>query len=139
MAVGKSKFYTLKSLTKTVAEASQRYYLVNNVYPSKYEDLDIEIDMISNPQSYYDSASFSFKLSDGTECVIWRNSDDYIRCSKTIFGKTISYYLNRETLKPRLCLAYSKDVSDYANRLCQKETGKKTGGDYSNYYSYSYE
>ena len=138
MAVGKAKFSTLKNLTRSVAESAQRYFLSNGAYPSKYEDLDIEIDSLSNPKSYYDSSTFSFQLLDGTGCIIWRNSSDYIACSKIIFGKTMSYYLSRETLKPKLCLAFSKDTSDYANRLCQQETGKKTGSEYSNYYAYSY-
>ena len=135
MAVGKSKFIELKSLTKAVAESVQRYYLANNVYPNEYEDLDI---VLHKTQSSHSSSSFEFTLSNSVGCAIWKSGRYIAACNKKIFGKKISYYLYSETLKSGLCLVHSKDTSDYANRLCQKETRKKTGAEYSTYYSYTY-
>ena len=41
------------------------------------------------------------------------------------------FYINRETGKPEACFADSIDRSDNANKLCQKETGKKVGTCYN--------
>lgn len=107
MAVGKARFSELKTLTKSVQDAVQRYYMVNNTYVgANINNLDIDM-----PES--------------TQCTIWNeNQQPYIACRKNIFGKMMSYYVLRETGLPALCLTYSIDINDKSNRLCQKETGK---------------
>ena len=106
MAVGKARFSELKTITQSVVSAAQRYYLVNNTYVGAIENLDIEI-----PNTI--------------ECTIWNeNQQPYIACSKSIFGKKTLFYVDRESGRPAICLVYSKDKTDNANKLCQKETGK---------------
>ena len=107
MAVGKARFSELKTLTKAVQDAAQRYYMVNNTYVgASVDNLDIEI-----PET--------------AACRIWNeNQQQYIACEKNIFGKRVVYYAFRETGLPFLCLTWSTDKNDKANRLCQKETGQ---------------
>lgn len=106
MAVGKARFSELKTLTQSVVSAAQRYYLVNNTYVGANGNLDIEI-----PNTI--------------ECTIWNeNQQPYIACCKTIFGIKACYYADIESGRPALCLTWSTDTNDNANKLCQKETGK---------------
>lgn len=106
MAVGKARFSELKTITQSVVSAAQRYYLVNNTYVGAKGNLDIEI-----PNT--------------VKCSIWKeNQQPYIACYKTIFGKETWFYVDRETGRPSVCLVYSTDTTNNANKLCQKETGK---------------
>ena len=121
MAVGKARFSELKTITQSVVSAALRYYLVNNTYVGAKGNLDIEI-----PNT--------------VKCSIWNeNQQKYIACYKIIFGKRVSYYVDRESGRPSVCLVYSTDTTNNANKLCQKETGKTTNqadcvSDYCRYY-----
>ena len=104
MAVGKAKYAELKTITKSVQDAAQRYYMIHGTYVGIIKnDLDVKISQ---------------------SCTIYNeNTQPYVSCSKIIFGKRVYYYANRESGRPNLCLVYSQDITDNANRLCQKETG----------------
>lgn len=136
MSVGRTKFTTLKSITKNIVESLQIYYMVNNSYPSKYTDLDISFDeMISG---FSDSREFSFSISGGISCTVWFGNDNIINCGREIFGTQMSYYVWRDTNKPYICRVTSSNTYDMANRLCQKETGRKTGDCSGSACAYSY-
>lgn len=112
MAVGKAKYSELKTITKSVQQAAQRYYLANNTYVGAKKNLDIEI-----PNS--------------VTCSIWNeNQQAYIACRKFIFNKLMWYYVNRESGTPAVCLVYSLDKTDNANKLCQKETNRNPTDSY---------
>ena len=104
LAVGISRFSTLKTITKSVQDAVQRYYLLHGTYSKALTNIDIEI-----PNGIY--------------CDVWNeNESNQIRCGKLINGKNMYYYVYRETGRPRQCLAGSKDTTDIFNRVCQRET-----------------
>ena len=125
MVVGTAKFSTLKHITKSVTESAQRYYLLHNIYPRQVSDLDISFDIINETTG---ATSLRFTTSEGIRCFIWyENSQNYVACEKEIFGKWVRYYMLRNEGIPGLCITYSTDVDDSANRLCQKETGKNKG------------
>ena len=114
MAVGKSKFSTIKNLTHSLAGAAQRYYLTHNSYSGiSVNNLDIEIPSNSN---------CSIDITSG---------GNYLSCCKEIFSKNICYYAAIDTGKPLYCFVYSTDINDKANRLCQQETGKQKVNGYS--------
>ncbi len=122
MAVGKTKFSTLKTITRDVQASAQRYYLIQGTYEGVNSNLDITI-------------------PSGINCMVWVGADQ-VACNKKIFGIDTYYYVFRDTGMPRSCNVYSTDLMDKSNRLCQKETGKvasskrcNTGG---NWCSYSY-
>ncbi len=107
MAVGKAKFSELKTTTKAVQQAAQRYYLLSNTYVGAKYNLDIEI-------------------PSGNYCTIWNESQiPHIACEKEIFGKQIAYYVYRESGYPYACVAFSENKDDLTNKICKKETGKK--------------
>ena len=121
LAVGKSRFSTLKNLTKSVTASSQRYYMVQGAYPKKMDDLDIDLDVKSSTFSLY----FEFTLKSGETCDIWTAAQQpKVACCKKILKKNMCYYVNRDSLAPSSCLVFSKDKTDYANRVCQNDTGR---------------
>ena len=84
MVVGKARFSTLKNITRSLQQSAQRYYLINNVYPRKVADLDIEFDIKKEHQVNY---GLMFTTSDGTECHIWAEGyQEMVACLKSIFG-----------------------------------------------------
>ena len=109
MAVGKSKFSTLKNLTHSLAGAAQRYYLLHDSYTGiSVNKLDVEIPSDS-----------------GCGIDITSDGGNYLQCCKEIFSKNICYYANINTGKPLYCFVFSTDRNDKANTLCKKETGKQ--------------
>jgi len=106
LAVGKAKFSELKNISKNVAGARQRYALAHDTdKTATLADLDVEI-----PNT--------------VQCKEW-NSDSRVRCCKNIFGKDMCFYTQQNTGLPLLCVAFSTDVNDIQNQICQKETGKQ--------------
>lgn len=120
MAVGKSKFSELKITTKALQQAVQRYYLVHNTYDGiTIDSLDIE-----KPQDL--------------SCPLG-GLPSYIRCTKTIFSKNVSFVISQSTGLPLYCIAYSTDHTDKANRLCQIETNTKQPSQSEDHFTrYSY-
>ena len=121
LAVAKSEYNTLKTITKALKDSVDRYYLIHNSVPTKFKYLDIDLTI----SGQYDTGN-SFYINpfgvDSCEIYYIEDNPDII-CSKTIFGKYMRYKNNRIG-DNRTCEAYSLDVNDIPNRVCQSETGK---------------
>ena len=135
MAVAKSKFVTLKNMTKNIGEAIQRYYLINNTSPKKLDDLDISLP--GAEKTYADSGEYDFSTPEGITCGFTFNTNQNY-CSRIILGTKIQYYVITSTNKPKYCVSYSKDRSDIPNRLCQNETGTNGDCGYTDHCVYGY-
>ena len=123
MAVGKTKFSELKTLTRTFQQAAQRYYMVNDTYQGIYGHINEVLDI---------------ELPSGSECYLWdETSSDMVRCCKIISGAKACFYLKREGGIPHACVSYATDTNHVINRLCQKETSK-TGSCNDNNCTYIY-
>ncbi len=123
MAVGKAKFSTVKELTRNIAEARNRYFLVHSEYPKSINDLDIDIEITS--EHLYTKVIY-LEVGKDLKCTVWHfDYENSAACARNIFGKKIYYYLNRDGFTPQTCLVYSDDKHDKANQLCMKETGRK--------------
>ena len=107
LAVGKVKFSTLKAATRYAAEFAQEYYLIHSSYQGVSEAF-----LLENPS---------------LNCFIWSSDFQVVRCCKPIFNKTTCFYVKRTTGQPYSCVVYDATETDVAERVCQKETGKKTG------------
>ncbi len=121
MAVGKSKFATLKNTTKSLKESVDRYYLLHSSYPKQFSDLDINFEITNERDT---NSSFYIYFKDGGFCEIYYNNFCTLWCAQTIFGKKILYYDAAYPLNLRKCVTYSIDTSDMSHRVCQAETGK---------------
>lgn len=122
MAVGKTKFSTLKNITKSLQQSAQRYYMVYNTY----EELNG-----SNGRKNLD-----IEIPNDISCNIQKNNDQ-VYCCKEIFQTNMCFYVYRENGLPLYCYTSSTDKNDKTHIFCQKETGKKRReGDGPSWYHY---
>lgn len=122
IAVGRSRFATLKDITKSLALSATRFYMVNNIYPQKVADLDIDL-KITDEKLRTDAL---YIYLDDMTCYIWVGSgSDMVACQKNILGHDLRYYVSRDTGRPTSCLVYSEDTTERAHRVCQQDTLKK--------------
>lgn len=114
LAVGKSKYATLKNITKSLKDSYDRYFLINNSLPTKFSDLDINLDITK------ESLSNGAIVIQGNNlyCELWESGR--VICYKNIVGKNMRYIYSNK----RECDTYSLDKNDTTNRICQMETGK---------------
>ena len=127
LAIAKSKFSTLKNITKTLQESATRFYLTNNTFPTKFDDLDISLPIKS--ENYTGKALVILPTNvDISRCEIWNSLS--VVCSTYIFKKQIRY-------SKKQCQVYSLDVNDIPNKVCQQETGR-TGYKEETRYIYEY-
>ncbi len=130
MAVAKAKFATLKDNAQVIKQALDRYYLVNGNFTNNLEMLDIELNgTLSNTKH-------QVLLPDSSICQISTSS---VSCQRKIFGVTMVYSVHYLAhIYYTSCIAYSTDLTDKANHLCQEETGRSTPDDYPAYKVYIY-
>ena len=124
LAVTKSKFAALKIITKSIAEAEQRYYLAYDTYTTQFEALDIDVKnigslspegdyLIFNPNSYcYISLKYGYNCYDKKINMAYQIS---------LNGKI-------------LCQAYNNDT--IAQKICQQETNNTPNGGNGNFWYY---
>ncbi len=122
-AVAKTQYNTLKNMTKSIADSVQRFYLVNDAYPTSYKDLDLDFNIDSNTDGK--KFSFYFKDSSISHCYVWANGGNYIACYKVVSKKKMGYYFRFfPTNKPLICYTTSVEESHITNKVCSAETGK---------------
>ena len=142
LAVDKTRLMKLVSMTKSVAEAEEAYYLANGTYTDKWEELDVTVPGTVNPSYQYqiisdDGWSFSLlsqylvindvKLPD---IQIYYFYEHCKNCAQSPAGGGIS--------------CYAKTTNSYAQKLCKNLTNKKTrdagaGSGSNSYYVYKLE
>ena len=121
LAVGKSRYSTLKNMTKSIYEAEQAYLLANGSYTTNLNNLDITI-----PSNIY--------------CYIsgyGGNPTRYTACNTFINNGSISYLIlfYQDYNGNRICYAGTKDMTHITHKICQQETGRQTPNDSgTNYY-----
>lgn len=123
LTVAKSRYNTLKNVTKSLKEATDRYYLAHSTAPTQFSDLDIDLPIT---QTFVPEHGLSFYIVfPGVDsCEIYYKNSTLLWCKKYIAGKLMTYANNRYPSNERVCYAYSLDTSDIPNRVCQSETGK---------------
>ena len=120
-AVAKSKYNTLKSAVRSIADSANRFYLANNTYPKSYGDLDIGFNITF---AISDTSSFSIGFPNVKHCTVWHDGWNHVMCAKDIMGTEVRYYMTIIPQKPSLCYTKTLDKTDMYNRLCQQETNK---------------
>ncbi len=121
MAVLKSKFAKVKSNVQALADAMQRYYLLNNEYPYyTLQNLDIEVKN-KDDEDYYTTN----KRGD-VGGQIRRNGKVVLNYYIVLDESNHNENINSNTY---YCIAYDgtgfhTDIADMLNKLCQQETGK---------------
>lgn len=126
-AVLKSKYSSLKTLTRAIFDAESRYYLTNGSYTDNLESLDIQIENNNN-------IFCSVEVYDNDIECYYRNNN------KVIFIYLIKIGGNFGTAgSHKRCFAYSTNQNDNLNKVCQEETGHSPYNDCKKYCAYKYE
>ena len=127
-AVWKSRFATVKALTKSIADAEEIYYLANNKYTTDWEELDMQGPAVkeSSVSSTYGNYHYDWgycqieNLTDTVYKVACRlkNGDD------DLMGYT--QYLKHS---PRYtgeihCVSYNSSSNTIQYQLCKQESGQ---------------
>ncbi|MBR2082219.1 MAG: prepilin-type N-terminal cleavage/methylation domain-containing protein [Elusimicrobiaceae bacterium] len=119
-AVIKSRYSTLKSLTRNLMNAKEIYYLANNTYPTRFDELDI--DAGGTPTNNSDQMRiFDWGYCSGGgrgDSVMCYNDD--IGMSYLVYG----HHAPTQYANSTVCIAYSKDLATAQNKICQQETQK---------------
>ena len=103
VAVTKSKYATLKNLTKSFYEAEQRYYLANGVYANSFDKLDISVGSGTNP----------IVINSFTQCSV--SKYDYLFCKNIKIE--LSYVMSFDG--KAYCVPYENGFSKI---ICKEET-----------------
>lgn len=125
MAVAKSKYNSIKTITENIVSSVERYYLSTNSKPTNLGVLDIDIE-----GEYKNNSKLRKILPNGAECGFNYGTDDFqeIVCLTKVNGKNM-YYISTVYYKipkqEKLCYA-STNITDITNKLCQIETGKNS-------------
>ena len=119
-AVTKSKFASLKIMTKSLSEAEQIYYLANGNYTTKISELSIEPG--GTPNQTDNKRTFPWG-----ECSVTLSAEDnkYVRCTNTQINMIYQIYMNGQVL----CVANRAD--SVQNMVCKQETKRNTWSDSS--------
>ena len=136
-AVLKSRFSTIKDLTRSIAEAEEIYFLANNSYTPDVNNLDINVPtpvsskIKSEEGGYLYPWGYCIIETKGSKqnivyCILLKeqNSTDV-----SSGNRIMSYWIafknwNAKSVRgKRACYAYGSDLDSIQDQLCQAETG----------------
>ena len=125
-AVIKSRYATIKSLARNLANAQEAYYLANGNYTVAFDDLDIDTpggwSVPENISEGEDTREFSWG-----KCHL---DEGGVNCSISTFSSYMEYHtfpLNSENVQnaykgKSICVAGNIDLTSIENKICAAET-----------------
>ncbi len=125
VAVTKSRFATLKHLTKSIVDAQEIYYLANGQYATSFEELDIDMPAGKTNDSIDDGYYYHWGY-----CYISSTGVNQIGCHNNLINMQYQQRLAHSSKYPntRLCVAFSEDISSISNKVCNIDTNGATPG-----------
>ncbi len=144
-AVMKSRYATLKSLVRNIANAQEVYYLANGAYASTFKELDIDVPTpVSTNEDdenrTYDEYTYDWgmcRLSGGERLNV------FIKCRNSLINMDYQIYQQHSTNYPSKvkCVMLTEDESSWQAKTCRQETGQElpsNGGSGKGWKSYDY-
>jgi len=119
-AVIKSRYNTLKNLTKSIADAQEIYYMANNRYATAFDELDV-----SMPEGKLNnSTSYQYFYTFGDCRIILATGYPSIECKNNLTDMSYQIRLQYAAINPgsRKCITYTTDLNDVRNQICKAET-----------------
>ncbi len=114
LAVAKARYATTEALTRSLAEAQERYYLANNEYTDDFDALDVDI-----PGTYtLDPEHRYWRVYDWGRCLL---NTESTYCKTNAATSYLQIYYKHAGNEWR-CLALSTDLNDISNKLCKHIT-----------------
>ncbi len=122
-AVMKARFTQLKTIAHAIANAQEMYYLANNKYAVRLDELDIDTPAYTEAElsDYGETRTFPW----GQCWVVNNQNGAWSGCSQTQDGIKYYIYFQHSTVKPntRMCRAMNVDLASAQNTLCKADTG----------------
>lgn len=130
-AVVKSRYGTLKMLTRALADAEERYYLANNRYTNDLDELDVQTppftsETKSDDRHYRYFSWGSCNTSSKTSMTCYHNA------AKMEYMIYFKYAGNHA-----YCVARNTNLTSVQNQLCKAETGATTNPTPNTEYNYT--
>ena len=124
VAVVKSRYATLKALTKNIANAQEVYHLANGYYATRFDELDINTPggwtQGENTSDTNDERIFSWG-----SCKL-ENTNILCRLGNPATMNYQIYYQHHNDAYyapgTHRCIAYNEDLNSVENRVCKQET-----------------
>ena len=134
-AVVKSRYATLKFLTRAIADAEERYYLANNEYTNDFDDLDVQTPAFTS-ETKWDNNERSYRYFDWGDCHL--TSKVVVTCENS--AAQMRYQIRfLHSGNSQECVARNTDLSSVQNQICKAETGRSSPSDPStNYTGWNY-
>ncbi|MBO7238358.1 MAG: prepilin-type N-terminal cleavage/methylation domain-containing protein [Elusimicrobiaceae bacterium] len=121
-AVMKTRYASLKTLTRSIAEAEEVFYMANNTYSVDFEELDVQMPggkLNSSTASYYHYDWGDCKLTHGGDISMVQCYNELINMSFQIRFKYSNGYPGRYA-----CIARGSTSSNTLQaQICKAETG----------------
>ena len=139
-AVIKSRFSTLKNITRSIADAEEVYYLANGNYTNNFNELDIDMPPRNN------SGALSYYRYDWGYCNLEIGNFDanlnqvYCKNNKINMEYAIRFNFSSSP-NSKLCVSFNADLNSPQAQVCKQETGKgdtEAKGSSSSYYYWVY-
>ena len=127
VAVGKSRYATLKNLAKSIAQAEEVYYLANGTYTTDFEKLAVQM-----PGGKLDTSTESIYYYDWGKCWLTNNDLSRVDCNSAPLNMSYRIMLQHSPNSSNRinCLILgTTDLSDWRNKICQIETGATANQD----------
>lgn len=131
-AVTKSRFATIKHLTRSIAEAEEIYYLTTGNYTTDIGDLDIDVPATSSTIStgagiYFFPFGYCILEIAATQDLVYCILSNEKNTDTSLSNRMMSYWIGLRHSKnspgKRACYAYGNDKNSIQDKVCQTETG----------------
>ncbi len=129
-AVWKSRFATIKHLTKSIADAEEIYYLANNSYTKDWDALDIGLEGATSCTNEEETHSYCYfpwghcriaLNKNWVECALYNKGNEFLGY-KHALPHTVGYSV-------RECIARGlSSATDVQIKICQNETSRQDSG-----------
>jgi len=127
--VYKSRYSTLKNLTKAIADAQEIYYLANGAYATSCDELSVSTGGSLN-------GNHNVEYSSWGHCACYER---YVYCRNSQIGMDYRIYGNFQPsgyttqAGKRLCAARNQNLDSVQNKVCKQETDNGNHGFYGDY------
>lgn len=116
LAVDKARYSTLMNITKAIANANERFYLVNDRYSTNFRELDVDIQANSISKDGKESY-FSWG-----KCVLYRQWEVWCENDRSLKNHFVIFYVyseNKDYKNKTLCVAANTEENSRYDKLCQ--------------------
>ena len=124
-AVMKTRYASLKTLTRSIADAEEVYYMANNKYSVDFEELDVQMP----GGKLNDSVNRSYKYGWGWCSLDNTENISSVSCTNSLIQMSYAIRLLHSAGRPGAiaCMARaSSSENDLQAQICKAETGRTT-------------